>query len=359
LSQRGLRSSDAKLVKLALLQNAKLSSLKLGYNQLGDEGVSILSNGVCVHQVLTSLDLGFNQIGDVGCAALADAIIRQSKNSRSNSSSLETLYLAGNLITHQGAVSLADAIRYSNLRKLHLTGNSLGVEGISAIVSSIIDHDGISELFLGGTFRGSIGCHSVARLFRHSSCLKVISLANCNVNDDDIAVLAENIKENRHRLPLEALQLSFNSITCQGLDQLINALWGSRTLRELQLDNNHIGERGGHQLANILPHIKTLQVLDIGFNSIPSSGMRTLMKVVAEAQHLLSLSISGNSIDISAAKAVAYALAYNRSLTSVFLDHCMIERDGQRHIIAGVVSNSGIRLRKLTGFQIGRKWNRI
>ncbi|KAI2502489.1 hypothetical protein MHU86_11995 [Fragilaria crotonensis] len=352
LSQRGLRPSDAKLVKLALLQNANLSVLKLGYNQLGDEGVSLLANGVAMHRVLSSLDLGFNHIGDEGCAALAEALVWQSSTS-SSTSSLSTLYLAGNLISHQGAMALADAIRYCGLKKLHLTGNSLGPDGVAAITSAMMDHEGICELFLGGTFSGSGGCQSVARLLQHSSSLKVISLANCNINDEDVATLAESIKENRDRLPLEALQLSFNNITCQGLDALTNALWGSRTLRELLLDNNHIGERGGHQLANILPHIKTLQVLDVGFNSIPSSGMRTLMKVVAETQHLVSLSVSGNPIDTSAAKAVAYALAYNRSLTSLFLDHCMIERDGQRHIIAGVVSNSGIMLRKLTGFRIG------
>jgi len=344
-----LRPSDAKLVNLALLQNAKLSILKLGYNQLGDEGMAILAKGVATHQLLASLDLGFNHIGDDGCAALADAL------QSSSSCSLSTLYLAGNLISHQGAMALADAIRYCGLQKLHLTGNRLGPEGVAAITSAMMDQERICELFLGGTFSGSAGCQSVARLLQHSSSLKVISLANCNMNDDDISLLAESIKENRDRLPLEALQLSFNNITCQGLDALTNALWGSRTLRELLLDNNHIGERGGHQLANILPHIKTLQVLDVGFNSIPSSGMRTLMKVDAETQHLISLSVSGNPIDTSAAKAVAYALAYNRSLTALFLDHCMIERDGQRHIVAGVVSNSGISLRKLTGFRIGRE----
>jgi len=350
LSQRGLRSSDAKLVKMALLQNAKLSCLKLGYNQLGDEGVAILSKGVAAHKMLTSLDLGFNHIGDEGVQALASALLQ--------GSSLSTLYLAGNLFSHDGALALADAIRSKSccLQKLHLTGNRLGPDGVSAITSAIMeedDHGGICELFLGGTSMGSGGCQSVARLLQHSSSLQVISLANCNMNDEDISVLAEAIKENRDRLPLQALQLSFNNITCQGLDALTNALWGSRTLRELLLDNNHIGERGGHQLANILPHIKTLQVLDVGFNSIQSSGMKTLMKVVAETQHLISLSVSGNPIDTSAAKAVAYALAYNRSLTSLFLDHCMIEREGQRHIVAGVVSNSGISLRKLTGFRIG------
>lgn len=396
LSQRGLRSSDAKLVKMALLQNSNLTELKLGYNQLGDEGVTILSKGLCHHQALTLLDLGFNHIGNVGCQALATALMTpKDMNGRSQStSSLSTLYLAGNLISTDGAMALADAIRSPScrLQKLHLTGNRLGPEGVAAITTTaiVMEHDdddammmdettsntnrngivasndssstnnrrrtgGIRELFLGGTSMESMGCEAVGQLLQHSSSLQVISLANCNISDDDISSLAASLKENRNSLPLQALQLSFNNITCKGLDALTNALWGSRTLRELLLDNNDIGERGGHQLANILPHVKTLQVLDVGFNSIQSSGMRTLMKVVAETQNLTSLSVSGNPIDTSAAKAVAYALAYNRSLTSLFLDHCLIEHEGQRHIVAGVVSNNGIALRKLTGFRIGRE----
>ena len=56
------------------------------------------------------------------------------------------------------------------------------------------------------------------------------------------------------------------------------------------------------------------------------------------------------------AKAVAYALAYNRSLKSLFLVHCSINHEAQRHISAGVVSNNRLALRKLTGFDVGRKY---
>lgn len=80
------------------------------------------------------------------------------------------------------------------------------------------------------------------------------------------------------------------------------------------------------------------------------------MRVVAEQHHLVSLSVSGNPIDTAAAKHVAYALAYNRSLKSISLVHCSIEHEGQRHIAAGIVSNRGIALRKLTGFGLGRKY---
>jgi Ran GTPase-activating protein (RanGAP) involved in mRNA processing and transport len=102
--------------------------------------------------------------------------------------------------------------------------------------------------------------------------------------------------------------------------------------------------------------IKFVETLDVGFNSIKVAGLNILMKSVAESQHLQSLSVSGNTIDVHAAKAVAFALAYSCSLTSIHLVHCSIVQEGQRHISAGIVSNSRMALRKLTGFEIGRKF---
>ena len=361
LSQRGLQSSDARLVKMALLQNSNLSILKLGYNNLRDEGIITLAVGISAHRTLGSLDLGFNQVGDEGTRALANALF---------GSALHTLYLAGNHMGEDGAIALADVIRRGcAVTKLHLTGNRLGPDGVIGITEAILEDEvrrkdasngvknarGIQELFLGGTSMGPMGCHAVGTMLSRSTTIRVISLANCGITDEEVAVLAICIKNNREALPLEALQLSFNAITCKGLDLLTNALWGSQFIRELLLDNNDIGDRGAQQIANILPYVKTLEVLDVGFNGIKTQGMKALMKVVAETQHLLSLSVSGNPIDTGTAKAVAYALAYNQSLKSLFLDHCDIQHEGQRHIVAGFVSNSGTLLRKLTGFRIGRE----
>lgn len=391
LSQRGLVPSDARLVRMALFQNQNLAILKLGYNNLGDEGVITLASGIAAHKALTSLDLGFNNVGDEGCRALAAAL----QSSSCASGTLHTLYLAGNAFGEEGAKAIADVIgRGCSIERLHLTGNRIGPEGVQAVTDAIMGGEqaaasademtndassssmdtemhpaldaltlylpsGLQELYLGGTGMGPTGCAAVARMLETSKTIRVLSLANCDIGDAELELLATSIKKNRDNLPLSALHLSFNKITCKGLDCLVNAIWDSHTLRELLLDNNNLGDRGAEQVAAILPHLKTLEGLDIGFNSIKSNGMRKLMRVVAEQHHLVSLSVSGNAIDTAAAKLVAYALAYNRSLKSISLVHCSIEHEGQRHIAAGIVSNRGIALRKLTGFDLGRKYRGV
>lgn len=361
---------------MALLQNSQLSVLKLGYNNLGDRGVGILAAGISEHRALESLDLGFNNIGDEGCRALAKAIPRDG--------TLHTLYLAGNLIGEDGALAIADVIRKgSSLRHLYMTGNRLGADGITAITEAVLEDElrrrsahesedqgeeksmmvtgnhlydtqtGMQKLFLGGTGMGLGRCRAFSRLLGQTTSLKVLSLPNCDIGDETMAQIASSIKSNRENLVLESLQLSFNRITCKGLECLANAIWGSRTLKELLLDNNEIGDRGAQQVAAVLPFVKTLETLDVGFNLIKSAGMKLIMKAATETHSLQSLSVSGNKIDTSAAKAVAFALAYNRSLISLSLVHCSIGHEGQRHISAGIVSNYRIALRELTGFNIG------
>ena len=444
MSQRELRPSDARLVKLALLQNSNLSVLKLGYNNLGDEGLATLASGIASHGSLSSLDLGFNNISDEGCMSLVSAILSTFKcdstsnnsgslpgsgtlNGAMTSAGLHTLYLAGNCIGEEGAMALSRVIRSRcGLKILHLTGNGVGPDGVRCLMEAITDdeirggklceasdvavdnihdannasalglmthleeevgllHDdngnnflneegqsipkslpqyfshkvfrgGIQELYLGGTGMGHVGCCAVARMLEQTGSLRILSLEYCHLRDEEGIILAEAIAKNRHRLALEALQLSFNELTCKGIEPLMNAVWGSTSLRELGLDNNSIGDRGANVVSAVISSVKTLKKLDLGFNSISAMGMRTIMKTVAENINLCSLSISGNNIDTGSAKAVAYALAYNKSLKSLFLDHCSIGSEGQRHITAGIVSNSLTCLHTLTGFRIGGEY---
>lgn len=392
MSQRGLQASDARLLKLALLQNAQLSVLKLGYNKLGDYGMSILSEAVKNHKALRTLDVGFNQIGDRGCQDIAAALAGPS-------SGLQTLYLAGNSIGESGALALAAMIKGGqsrSLKRLHLTANRIGDRGVQAITEAIIfsgqsmegrepcsyspsvssaksltsdvldgkesEEDdehcsyGMRELFIGGCDLSMEGCQAVSDMIASNTSLRVISLSDNNIGDSEAAVLAKALSANKDEFSLEALQLSFNNLTCIGVESLMNSIWGSKTLKEVRLDNNKIGDRGAQLVAVVLTSTD-LEILDIGFNNITSVGMKALMKLIAENKSLKSLSISGNRLDTVGSKAVAFALAYNRSLRSVFIDKCSMGYAAQRQIAAGIVSNSGTCLQIVTGFRLGGKFN--
>jgi Ran GTPase-activating protein (RanGAP) involved in mRNA processing and transport len=347
---------------------------------LGDQGASIISsalsmenNGTHHHTNLRVLDLGFNDIGDLGAHAIALHAV-------AGNYTLQKLYLAGNRIETKGAISLGAGILHgTGVKALHLSANRIGSDGLKAISGAIVKNDekmallalnttvtatntmedivsvrGMDELHISSTGIDSKGFLAVPSLLLTTSTLKTLCLSNNNLGDQDIIVMSQALSHNT-LVPLQTLRLSYNLITCQGVECLMNAIWGSTTLREIKLDNNKIQDRGAQLCAVVLTSI-SLSSLDLAFNRITTTGIKALMKNISESDSLQSLSLCGIAIDQNASKAVSYALAYNGSLRAVYMDNCSTGYSSQRHIVAGVVSNRRSSLRVLTGFAIPRKY---
>lgn len=98
------------------LPRSKLTSLDLSGNQIKDKGASAIADTL-PRSKLTNLDLRFNKIGDTGANAIADALPR---------SKLTSLNLCYNKIEDAGANAIADALPRSELIILHLNGNAFG-----------------------------------------------------------------------------------------------------------------------------------------------------------------------------------------------------------------------------------------
>ena len=369
LSRRGLVWTDAHAVREAMLMNPLLSVLKLSYNDLGDRGAAIVASGFSAvsnnshnattsnkHPSLTTLDLGFNSIGDVGCATLAlHAVV--------GNPTLSTLYLSGNQFQQTGVMAIAGAILHGcNLTNLYLDYISIGQIGVQALARAIAERDAlvdrlgdvelkaIQKLHLVDIRMGYDGFVTLSSMLLTNYSIQTLCLSNNGVDDSCMALLAQSLSRNK-RLPLEVIQLSFNEISDVGVECLMNAVWGSQTLKELRLDNNLMRDRGAQLAAVVLTSIK-LQVLDLSFNKITSVGIKALMKSLSENDSLQYLGLSGIDIDPNASKALAYGLAYNSTLRYLHIDTCQIGYAAQRHIIAGVVSNRLASLRVLTGFPV-------
>jgi Ran GTPase-activating protein (RanGAP) involved in mRNA processing and transport len=362
------------LICTALQCNPQLAVLKLGYNELGDQGTSLIASACSKdgrrHQNLTILDLGFNSIGDEGCIALSLRML-------AGNHTLRNLFLSGNNIRRKGVTALAGAIVHGcSLSRLHLSSNRLGSQGIQILAQALAESEAraqqlmqrqggikmgfnikpvsLEELYVDDVTMNAKGFATLSSMLITNFNLQTISLANNNVDDQDMALLSQALAQNKE-LPLRSLILSFNNISCAGVECLMNAVWGSPTLREMKLDNNLMQDRGAQLCSVVLSSIR-LEVLDISFNKITTVGIKALMKSLSENDSLQSLALCGIPMDQNASKAVSYALAYNQSLERFNIDSCNIGYSGQRHIVAGVVSNRSVKLRVLTGFPLGRKY---
>lgn len=349
--------------------NPQLAILKLGYNNLGDDGATIISSSCSTdgrhHRNLKVLDLGFNSIGDTGCEELAMKML-------AGNHTLRKLYLSGNIIKDKGAISLSRAVIHGcSLSHLHLSANYIGPKGTEALAGAVAQMDlrrqsllqrhggiviaavkpqAIEVLLLGDTSMGTHGIVSISGMLVTNQSLRYLELSNNNIDDRDMALLSQALAQNKS-IPLLSIQLSFNKITCVGIEGFMNAIWGSKTLKEIKLDNNKMQDRGAQLCSVVLGSIE-LEHLDLSFNRISTVGIKAVMKSLSENGSLRALSLSGIPIDQNASKAVSYALAYNQSLMKLHLDSCCVGYSGQRHIVAGIVSNTNVKLRDVTGFQL-------
>ena len=378
----------ASLAAHAVSHNPTLSTLYLSGNAVGESGALALATVVADGCGLTSLHLTANRIGPSGVRGLMrsmaefDVIVQMARQDRENMMALQEKRQADHIQRKGGgrirtinseSKGLVDSVderdeegkksmtmmvdeEQNGSRNTNDTTNNAEHHNNDVVellddFSRLRDFRCMEELYLGGTHMGSVGCLSVSNMLLTNLTLRVICLSDNGLNDQDLSLFSQSLSRNRE-LPLEILRLSFNRVTCVGVETLMNAIWGSKTLREIKLDNNQIRDRGA-QLAAVVMTSVDLEVLDLGFNRLTIVGIKALMKSLAENRSLLTLTLSGNVLDTNASKAVSYALAYNKIIRKLYVDHCSLTYAAQRHIAAGIVSNSNLALRVMSGFPLG------
>ena len=125
------------IVKLFDNTNCQLRGLNVRLNNIGDEGVKQVSNGL-VNSQLSSLDLGYNNITAEGVKQLSNVVVN---------SQLISLNLEGNNITDQGVKQLSNVLVNSQLSSLNLRKNNIGDEGVKQL-SNLIVNSQLSSLYL-------------------------------------------------------------------------------------------------------------------------------------------------------------------------------------------------------------------
>jgi hypothetical protein len=184
----------------ALHSNTTLTSLNLGYNHIGDEGVPALATALMINKTLTSLNLKGNQIGPAGAQALAAALM--------NNKTLTSFDLRSNQIRDEGAQALATAIQNNTaLKNLNLEGNQIGPEGAEALATALQTNPTLTSLYLG---------------YNH-------------IGDEGVAALAIALENN---IALTSLNLWNNQVGASGLQALACALENNPTLTSINLEHN-------------------------------------------------------------------------------------------------------------------------
>ncbi|CAF4286270.1 unnamed protein product, partial [Didymodactylos carnosus] len=156
-----------------------------------------------------------------------------------------------------------------------------------------------------------------------------VDLSNKQLYDDDLKMIAEELRVNRK---CTSLTLNSNNFTDDGIKTLCHALRGqtNKILKTLVLSSNNISDTCVQHLATMLKTNTTLQTLDLSENEIGDSGMDQLTT----------------------------ALKMNNSLSRLYLNNNLITDDGIRHLLQLLRRNNTLTLVNLSDNQFSREFKR-
>lgn len=387
-----------------------ISVVNLSYTYMGNKSVDLLCEVLCMDRSpLRTIDVSFCELSDRGIMSLARGLTRRK---RKGIPPLRGIILSGNYISVRAATELGRALspdrtkvsdtrpnsdgyetdqkseeefheehndmfgnskteegnekyytKEFGLQVLHLGSAMKTSEAVGLLLLGLGPKCPVRELSLTSNNIGSEGIQMIVDFLEgknipKSSGIKQVmpyldrlDLSNNSLGNDGLKKLTRAISKRGARHLVE-LRLSNNGIAHSGIETMMNKLL-QHNLVSLTLDKNAIGDPGCQLIAASLLSMKCLARLNLSFNQIGSRGVNSLMRSLVACDSITYLGLSGNIMKISGAVALAFTLAQHPRLEELDVDNCCLSQAAQCHIIAGIISNRWVPMKRMNGFEAG------
>jgi CheY-like chemotaxis protein len=251
------------------------------------------------------------------------------------------------------------------LQVLHIAHCSMTAEAISRLLEGLGVDCTIRELNLSSNYFGVDGATALLKFLEPKQrnrgakpgggatmpYLDRLDVSNNKLGDEGTTQLTRAILV-RASVHLVDLRLSSNSIGSGGIETIMNKLL-QHNLISLSLDNNTIGDQGCQLVAASLQSMQSLARLNLGFNHIGCRGITSLMRSIVVCKAMRYLGLSGNLLRINGAFALAFTLSQHPRLEELDVDNCCLGQAAQCHIVAGIISNRWVPMKRLKGYALG------
>jgi len=396
----GSGNNNPNAIQSTALPMPPISVVNLSYTYLGNQGIELFGRVLCMeNSPLRTIDLSFCGLEEAGCLSLARSLAKRKWQTidplrgiilSGNHISSSAAFLLGRALSPEryppdslGAVTMngrtdanavataenpghdeAKAKKYFNKRHglivLHLSSALVDTNDLEPLLKGIGPNCPVRELSLASNDLGPEGAATFVKFLEKNEqmlgkavmpYLDRVDLSNNNLGDDGLRKLTAAISK-RSSIHLVELRLSNNLIGASGVETMMKQLL-QHNLVSLSIDKNSIGDQGCQLVAASLQSMKSLSRLNLGFNQIGSRGVNSLMRSLVACESITFLGLSGNSMKISGAVALAFTLAQHPRLEELSLDNCCLSQAAQCHIVAGIISNRWVPMKKLNGFEVG------
>jgi len=264
LNNNQLGDEGAICLAQGLGSNDTLRELEVAFNAIGDEGCKALAEA---GTSLQSLVLEYNHVGVNGAEALAVAIAN---------APWKRLSLACNQLGDDGLGALADGLAapMTCLERLDVSENGIFHRGVTSLVAALEQNDTLEELFLGNNMIGAEAIAGYLKSPRSS--LRRLHMTNCRLDNEAIRSIAEALHQNKSlrfidlgsnqideandlaimlqmNTTLTTLGMARNALPSEAIQVLAKqGLKKNSTLTELDVSVNKFDDVGVEALAEVL-----------------------------------------------------------------------------------------------------------
>ena len=262
-------------------------------------------------QYIQHLDLSRNKLDRRACDVLAEGVQRMP--------CLERMDLGGNsLIGCGGTVQLVSSLHSSKLRQLNMYGTGISDPDFGCIASYTHSTTSLEWLDIGGNDISVESIDLLCKGLSANSSMRRLNMVGCYLTTSHCVCLGQLLRHPIH-CKIEKLDLSWCTISSDGVGEVVSGLSDNHTLRELDLNDNQIGSEGAVAVAIILKINSSLETLWLNRCSIGSSGGVELGVALERNKTLKVLGLSGNAIGGDGVRGLCVGLENNSSLEKLYL----------------------------------------
>jgi Ran GTPase-activating protein (RanGAP) involved in mRNA processing and transport len=244
----------------SMLSESSIRELYLGENDFGDEGVSIIADGVRMSQSLRLLDLRSNMITSSGALALQGMIV--------SSQYLLSLNLSGNRLGNLGALCISRGLQQSNciLQKIDLDANGIDTTGAKYLSTMLRYNVSLKELKIAFNSISDEGAQMIAFSLEYNNTLEWLSLRRNEIGNAGAEAFAQKLPYMRG---LRALLLSKNNVDHSGIMALVKSLRSNMDLEYLGIEEK-VSEPLSREILQLLRLNKAGRRIFRENNKVPS-----------------------------------------------------------------------------------------
>jgi Ran GTPase-activating protein (RanGAP) involved in mRNA processing and transport len=277
----------------ALILCTNLQELRLSNNRLAPGGIGALAKALPMYQELRVLDISHNGIDAQSVAEGLAVILPECRR-------LQVLDISNNPLKRAGVLSLAGAVqRCVKLTMLKLGDAHGGSDGMLALVDMLTTVPRLRELGLQNNHGGPVAAQ---RLAGHvgSGCGKNITCLDLSGNGLGVDGLTALSLSLCHLPQLLSLSLASNEVDgrnaamCHAMGAVIDAV--SANLTHLDVSGNRLGEFGLSVLSSTVIHCRKIAVLNVSHCNMGAKVLQRVLDALTQLPLLSEVIMDGNHL---------------------------------------------------------------